>query len=147
MTRLPDIAQRMHDPFAELTEVIVKGERGPDAEPLHDRKAGAISKTESLVGKLAENGPCFCFVGWSNPNNGRRGLVQQPPPKLQGLLVAKSHAKEGDGFVNDHIAGNEKSIRKFYVPSRLMMYPIGLVRESKERRGVNEDGLAEQLGG
>lgn len=49
--------------------------------------------------------------------------------------------------MNDHIAGNEKSIREFYVPPRLMMQSIGLVSESKEHRGVNEDGLAEQMGG
>ena len=49
--------------------------------------------------------------------------------------------------MNDNIAGNEKPIREFYVLSRLMMQSIGLVRESKERRGVNEDGLAERLGG
>lgn len=61
--------------------------------------------------------------------------------------MAKPHAKEGDRFVNDHIAGNKKPIREFYVLSRLMMQSIGLVRESKERRGINEDRLAERLGG
>jgi len=52
---------------------------------------------------------------------------------LHGLLVAKPHAKEGGRFVNDHIAGNEKSIREFYIPPRLMMQSIGLIREGKER--------------
>jgi len=137
----------MHNPFAESAEIIVEGKRRPDAKPLHKRKTGAIREAESLVRILTEDGPRFCFVVRGDPNYGRRGLVQQPQSKLQGLLVAKSHAKEGDRFVNNHIAGNEKSIREFYVPPRLMMQSIGLVSKSKERRGVNEDGLTEQLGG
>ena len=137
----------MHNPFAESAEIIVEGERRLDAEPLHERKAGAIREAESLVRILTEDGPRFCFVGRSDPNDGRCGLVQQPQSKLQGLLVAKSQAKEGDCFVNNHIAGNEKSIREFYVPPRLMVQSIGSVGESKESRGVNEDGLTEQLGG
>jgi hypothetical protein len=137
----------MHDPFAELAEIIVERERRPDAEPLHEREAGAIREAESLVRILTEDGPRFCFVGRGNPNDGRRGLVQQLQSKLQDLLVAKPHAKEGDRFVNDQIAGNEKSIREFYVPPRLMMQSIGFVGKSKEGRGVNEDGLTEQLGG
>jgi hypothetical protein len=147
LTLLPDIAQRMHDPFAESAEIIVEGECRSDAEPLHKRKTGAIHEAESLVRILTEDGPRFCFVGRGDPHYGRRGLVQQPQSKLQGLLVGKSHAKEGDRFVNDQITGNEKSIREFYVLPRLMMQSIGLVSESKERRGVNEDGLTEQLGG
>lgn len=65
----------MHDPFAELAEIVVERKRGSNAEPLHDREAGAIRKTESFVRVLAEDGPSFCFVGRSNPNDGRRGLV------------------------------------------------------------------------
>jgi hypothetical protein len=35
---LPNFAQRMHDPFAKSAEIIVEGERRPNAEPLHERK-------------------------------------------------------------------------------------------------------------
>ena len=75
LTLLTDIAEGMHHPFAELTEIVVERKRGSDGEPFHDREAGAIRKTESFVRILAEDGPSFCFVGWSDPNDGRRGLV------------------------------------------------------------------------
>jgi hypothetical protein len=60
---------------------------------------------------------------------------------------AESHSKEGDGFVNDHIAGDEEPICGLYVLLSLMMQAIGLIRKSKERRSVNEDGRAERMGG
>ena len=65
----------MHDPFAELAEIIVESERRPDAEPLHERKTGAIREAESLVRILTEEGPRFCFVDRGNPNDGRRVLA------------------------------------------------------------------------
>jgi hypothetical protein len=108
---LSDFAEGMHDPLTELTKVFIESKRGSDAEPLHDREAGAIRKTESLVRILAEDGPRSFFVGWSDPNDRRRGLAQQAKSKLQCRLVAESHAKEGDSFVNDHVAGDEEPIR------------------------------------
>ncbi|TKS64062.1 MAG: hypothetical protein EWM73_00848 [Nitrospira sp.] len=118
---LTDFAEGMHDPLAELTKVFVERKRGSDAEPLHDREAGAIRKTESLVRILTEDGPSPFFISWSDPNDRRRGLTQQTEPELQGRLVPESHAKEGDGFVNDRIAGDEKSIRGLHVLQGMMM--------------------------
>lgn len=144
---LSDFAEGMHDPSAELTKVLVKGKRGSDTEPLHYREAGAIRKTESLIRILAEDGPGPFFVGWSDPDDGSRGLAQQTESELQGRLITESHAKEGDGFVNDHIAGDEEPICGLHVLQSLMMQAIGLIRKSKERRSVNEDGCAERMGG
>ena len=143
---LTDFAEGMHDPLAELTKVFVERKRGSDAEPLHDREAGAIRKTESLVRILTEDGPSPFFISWSDPNDRRRGLTQQTEPELQGRLVPESHAKEGDGFVNDRIAGDEKSIRGLHVLQSLMMQAIGLIRKSKECRGINEDRRTERMG-
>lgn len=60
---LTDFADGVHDPSTELTKVFIESKRGSDAEPLHDREAGAIRKTESLVWILTEDGPSFFFVG------------------------------------------------------------------------------------
>ena len=144
---LTDFAEGMHDPLTELTNVFVERKRGCDAEPLHDREAGAIRKTEPLVWILTEDGPSSFFVSGSDPNDRRRGLAQQTEPELQGRLVHESHAKEGDRFVNDHIACDQKPIRGLHILQSLMMQSIGLIRESKERRGVNEDGRTERRGG
>jgi hypothetical protein len=143
---LTDFAEGMHDPSTKLTKILVESKRGSDAKPLHDREAGAIRKTESLVRILAEAGPSPFFVGWSDPNDRRRGLAQQTESELQGRLITESHAKKGDCFVNDHIAGDEKPIRGLHVLESLMMQAIGLVRESKERRGVNEDRGTKRMG-
>ena len=83
LTLLTDFAEGMHDPLTELAKVFIESKRGSDAEPLHDREAGAIRKTESLVRILAEDGPSFFFVGWSDPNDRRRGLAQQAESELQ----------------------------------------------------------------
>lgn len=115
MTGLPNFSQRMHNPFAELAEIIVEGERRADTEPLHDCEAGAIRKAKPFIRILTEDGPSFYFIGRGNPNDGRRGLVQQADSKLQGLLVPKPHAKERDGFMDDHITGYEESIRGLHV--------------------------------
>jgi hypothetical protein len=115
LTLLTDFAERVHDPLAELTKVFVERKRGSDAEPLHDREAGAIRKTEPLVRILTEDGPSPFFVSWSDPNDRRRGLAQQTESELQGRLIPKSHSKESDCFVNDYIAGNEKPIRGLHV--------------------------------
>jgi len=61
--------------------------------------------------------------------------------------MPESHSNEGDGFVNDHIAGDEEPIRGLHILQSLMMQPIGLIRESKERRGVYENGRAERMDG
>lgn len=105
----------MHDPFAELAEIIVESERRPDAEPFHDCEAGAIRKAEPLIRILTKDGPSFVLVGLSHSDDGSGGLTQQADSKLQGLLVPKPHAKERDGFMDDHITGNEKSIRGLHV--------------------------------
>ena len=115
LTLLSDFVEGMHDPLTELAKVFVESKRGSDAESLHDRKAGAIRKTESLVRILTKDGPSPFFVSGSDPNDRRRGLAQQTESKLQGRLIPKSHSKEGDCFVNDHIAGNEKPIRGLHV--------------------------------
>ena len=115
LTLLTDFAEGMHDPFTELAKVFIESKRGSDAEPLHDREAGAIRKTESLVRILAEDGPSSFFVGWSDPNDRRRGLAQQTESELQRRLVAESHAKEGDSFVNDHVAGDKEPIRGLHI--------------------------------
>jgi hypothetical protein len=146
MTLLTDFADRVHDPLAELTKVFVERKRGSDGEPLHDREAGAICKTESLVGILTEDGPSPFFVSRSDPNDRRRGLAQQTEPELQGRLVPESYAKESDRFVNDHIAGNEESICGLHVLESLMMQAIGLIRKRKECRGINEDSRTERMG-
>ena len=134
-------------PLTELTKVFVERKRGCDAEPLHDREARAIRKTESLVWILTEDRPSFFLVGWSDPDDGSRGLAQQAESELQGRLITESHSQENDGFVNDHIAGDEKPIRGLHVLQSLMMQSIGLIRESKERRGIDEDGRVERMGG
>lgn len=139
LTLLTDFAGGVHDPLAELTKVFVKRKCGSDAEPLHDRKTGAIRKTESFVRILTEYGPSSFFVSGSDPNDRRRGLAQQPEPELQGLFVPEAHAKESDRFVNDHIGCDEKPIRGLHILQSLMMQSIGLICKSKERRGVNED--------
>lgn len=146
LTLLADFAERMHDPSTELTKVFVESKRGSDAEPLHNRKAGAIRKTESLVWILAEDAPSPFFVGGSDPNDRSRGLAQQAESELQSRLVPESHSKESDGFVNDHIAGNEKPIRGLHILQSLMMQAIGLIRKSKECRGINEDRPTERRG-
>ena len=87
---LTDFAEGMHDPLAELTKVFVERKRGSDAEPLHDREAGAIRKTESFIRILAEDGPSPFFVGWCNPDDRSRDLTQQAKSKLQGRLVPES---------------------------------------------------------
>ena len=115
LTLLTDFAEGMYDPLTELAKVFVESKRGSDAEPLHDREAGAIRKTESLVRILAEDGPRSFFVGWNDPNDRRRGLAQQTESELQGRLITESHAKKSDGFVNDHIAGDEKPIRGLHI--------------------------------
>jgi hypothetical protein len=130
-----------------LAKVFIERKRGSDAEPLHDREASAIRKTESLVRILTEDGPSFFLVSWSDPDDGSRGLAQQAESELQGRFITESHSKESDGFVNDHIAGDEKPIRGLHVLQSLMMQSIGLIRESKERRGIDEDGRVERMGG
>lgn len=146
LTLLTDFADGVHDPLTELAKVFIERKRGSDAEPLHDREAGAIRKTESLVRILAEDGPSPFFVSWSDPNDRRRGLAQQTESELQGRLIPESHAKEGDRFVNDRIAGNEEPIRGLHVLESLMMQAIGLIRKSKECRGINEDRRMERMG-
>ncbi len=143
---LTDFADGVHDPLTELAKVFIESKRGSDAEPLHDREAGAIRKTESLVRILAEDGPSPFFVSWSDPNDRRRGLDQQTESELQGRLVPESHSKEGDCFVNDHIAGDKEPICGLYVPESLMMQAIGLIRKSEECRGINEDRRTERMG-
>lgn len=115
VTQLTDFVDGVHDPSTELTKVFIESKRGSDAEPLHDREAGAIRKAESLVRILAEDGPRSFFVGWSDPNDRRRGLAQQAESELQCRLVAESHAKEGNSFVNDHVAGDEEPIRGLHI--------------------------------
>jgi hypothetical protein len=105
----------MHDPFAELAEIIVESERRPDAEAFHDCEAGAIRKAEPLIRILTENAPSFFLVGLSHSNDGSGGLTQQADSKLQGLFVSKPHVKERDGFMDDHITGYEESIRGLHV--------------------------------
>jgi hypothetical protein len=105
----------MYNPSAELAEIIVESERRPDAEPLHERKAGAIREAESLVRILTEEGPCFFLIRLSHSNDGSGSLTQQADSKLQGLLVPKPHTKERDGFMDDHITGYEESIRGLHV--------------------------------
>lgn len=75
LSLLTNFTRGMHDPLAELAEIIVERKRGSDTEPLHDCKAGAIRETESLVRMLTEDSPRSFFVGWSDSNNGSRGLV------------------------------------------------------------------------
>jgi hypothetical protein len=133
-------------PTCRIDESLRRTQTRFDAEPLHDREAGAVRKTESLVRILTEDGPSPFFVSGSDPNDRRRGLVQQSEPELQGRFVSESHAKEGDGFVNHHIAGNEEPIRGLHVPESLMMQAIGLIRKSKECRGINEDRHTERMG-
>lgn len=115
MTGLPDFAERMHDPFAELAEIIVESERRPDAEPFHDCEAGAIRKAELLIRILTEEGPSFFLVGLSHSNDGSGGLTQQVDSELQGLLVPKPHPKECDGFMDNHITGYKESLRGLHV--------------------------------
>jgi hypothetical protein len=46
------------------------------------------------------------------------GVVASPnqaESELQRRLVAESHAKEGDSFVNDHVAGDEEPIRGLHI--------------------------------
>ena len=45
--------------------------------------------------------------------------------------------------MNNEIAGDEKAVCGFDKLNRKGMKPVGLIGESKERRGVNEDGRAE----
>jgi len=111
LTRLTDFAERMHYPSTELAKILIESKRGSDAEPLHNREAGAIRKTESFIRILAEDGPSPFFVGWCDPDDRSRDLTQQAESELQCRLVAESHAKEGDSFVNDHVAGDEEPIR------------------------------------
>ena len=146
LTLLTDFAEGMYDPLTELAKVFVERKRGSDAEPLHDREAGAIRKTESFVRILTEDGPSPFFVSRSDPNDWRRGLAQQTEPELQGRLVPESHAKESDRFMNDHIAGNEEPIRGLHVLESLMMQAIGLIRKSEECRGINEYSRTERMG-
>jgi len=112
---LSDFAEGMHDPLTELAKVFVESKRGSDAESLHDREAGAIRKAESLVRILTEDGPSSFFVGWCDPDDRSRGLAQQAESELQRRLVAESHAKEGDSFVNDHVAGDKEPIRGLHI--------------------------------
>ena len=105
----------MYDPLTKLAKVFVKRKRSSDTEPLHDREAGTIREAESLVRILTEDDPSFFFVGWSDPDNGRRGLAQQTESKLQGRFIPESHAKESDSFVNDHAAGDEEPIRGLHI--------------------------------
>jgi hypothetical protein len=141
-----DFAEGMHDPTTELTKVFVESKRGSDAKPLHDREADTVYKAESLVWILTEDGPSFFFVGWSDTDDGSRGLAQQAESELQGRLITESHSKESDSFVNDHIAGDEKPIRGLHILQSLVMQSIGLICKSKERRGVNEDRGTERMG-
>ena len=60
--------------------------------------------------------------------------------------MAKSHAKKGDRFMNDHIAGNEEPIRGLDVPESLMVQTIGLIRKREKCRRINEDRRAERMG-
>ena len=48
--------------------------------------------------------------------------------------------------MDDHVAGDEEPIRGLHILKSLMMQSIGLIRESKERRGVNEDRCTERMG-
>jgi len=57
-------------------KILVKGKRGSDAEPLHEREAGAIGKAKSFVRILTEDGPSPFFVRWSDSNDGSRALAQ-----------------------------------------------------------------------
>jgi len=115
LTLLTDFADGVHDPLTESAKVLIESKRSSDVKPLHDRKAGAIRKTESLVRILTEDGPSPFFVSWSDPNDRCRGLAQQTESELQGRLVAESHAKESDSFVNDHVAGDEEPIRGLHI--------------------------------
>jgi hypothetical protein len=83
LTLLTDFAEGMYDPLTELAKVFVERKRSSDAEPLHDREAGAIRKAESLVRILTEDGPSPFFVSGSDPNDRSRGLAQQTEPELQ----------------------------------------------------------------
>lgn len=63
-------------PLTHSTKVVVEGERCSDAEPLHDGKAGAIHKAESLVGVLTEDSPSLCFVCRGDADDRSRGFAQ-----------------------------------------------------------------------
>jgi hypothetical protein len=83
LTLLTDFAEGMYDPLTELAKVFVERKRSSDAEPLHDREAGAIRKTESLVRILTEDGPSPFFVSGSDPNDRCRGLPSKRSPNCK----------------------------------------------------------------
>jgi len=49
--------------------------------------------------------------------------------------------------VDDKIAGDQKAVCGFDVLDSKGMKPVGLISESKEGRGINEDGGAERTNG
>lgn len=119
--RINFLNSRFNYPPTKSTKVLIKGERGSYAESLHKGEAGAIRKAESLVRILTEDGPSLFFVGRRDSDNGCCGLAQQAKSELERRLIAESHAEEGDRFMNDHIAGDEESIRGLHVLESLVM--------------------------
>ena len=59
---------RIDGPMTELTKVLIKSKGSLEAKPLHHCKAGAIRKTEPLVGIALEHLPCFPLIGRCHPN-------------------------------------------------------------------------------
>lgn len=127
------------DTPAELDKVLIEGKRCAYAKSLHKDKAGAVDKAEPFVTIPHESVPCFPLVGGRHANKRSDRFIEQPPSNLHCLFVTKTHPNQRDGFMDDHVAGDEESLIGLNKANSETMKPVGLISEGKEGGRVNED--------
>ncbi len=132
--------------FPKPPKVVVECKHHVHSESFHYDKAGAIYKAEPLVTLSPEGVPCFSFVGGRHTNERRNRFIEQPPSDFHCLFVAKAHPDQGDGFMDDQIAGAKDLFIGFDKSDSEAMEAVGLISEGEERGCVNEDGRAKQAG-
>lgn len=131
--------QRDNFPVAELAKVVVKSERSPYSEPLHEGKAGAVDKAEPFVMAAPEGLPCLSFIGRRHANDGSDRFVEQPAPEFHGRFVAETHPNQGDGLENNKVAGEKEVLVRFDESDGEVVETVSAISEGEEGRRVDED--------
>jgi len=75
------VTLRHDDEAAVLSEVDVKGERGGDAQPRHQREGGAVGEGERLVAVPLKEEPRLRHVGFGDLEDRGGGGIEQAFPR------------------------------------------------------------------
>lgn len=124
--------RRDYFPTAKPAKVVVKRERGPYPQPLHEGKAGAVDKAEPFVMAAPEGLPCLSFVGRRHANAGNDRFVEQAASEFHGRFVTEAHPKQGDGLEDDKVAGEKKALVRFDESDGEVVKTVGPISEGEE---------------